>query len=397
MSLATLNRPLNMGIVGGGSDSFIGKVHRIAAQLDGKIKLVAGALSIDPKIALQSGKDLFLSENRTYLNYQDMVAKEASLPAGERIDFVAVVTPDDTHVPISLAFLEAGINVMCEKPVAVTLEDAHRLRDTVRKTGRIFGIMHGYTGYPLVRHARAIVRSGKIGQVYKIIAEYPQDWILPHGDDKPQIAGWRMDPKYGKSLSMGDIGIHAAHLARFITGLEIDTLNADLQTYTPGGRRDDDGNVLVRYKAQGDAPAAHGIIYASQVSAGEENALTIRIYGSKGGIEWHQENPNQLILKTKAEPTQILTRAQPYLDKLAGGLNGRNQRIPTGHPEGFIEAFANIYLDFADDVAALAQGQKPAAEPIYPDIDDAVFGKTFVEYATRSNESGEKWLKFPEI
>jgi predicted dehydrogenase len=378
-----------MGIVGGGSDAFIGKVHRIAAQLDGKIKLVAGALSIDPKIAVQSGKDLFLDEKRTYLNYEEMIAKEAKLPEGERIDFVSVVTPDDTHVPISIAFLEAGFSVFCEKPVSVTLEDAHKLRDTVRKTGRAFAIMHGYTGYPLVRHARAIVREGQIGQIYKVIAEYPQDWILPRGDAPLHLAGWRMDPKFGKSLSMGDIGIHAAQLARFITGFEIDTLNADLQTYTPGGRRDDDGNVLVRYKG-----GAHGIIYASQVSAGEENGLTIRIYGSKGAIEWHQENPNQLLVKTQGQPTQILTRAQPYLHP---SVPARNTRMPTGHPEGLIEAFANIYLDFADDVVSLAETGKLLPEHIYPDINDAVFGKTFVEYATRSNEASEKWLPFPAI
>jgi predicted dehydrogenase len=376
-----------MGIVGGGSDAFIGKVHRVAAQLDGKIKLVAGALSIDPKIAVQSGKDLFLCEKRTYLNYQDMVAKEAALPADERIDFVAVVTPDDTHVPISIAFLEAGFSVFCEKPVSVTLEDAQKLRDTVRKTGRAFAIMHGYTGYPLIRHARAIVREGKIGQIYKIIAEYPQDWILPRGDAPLHLAGWRMDPKFGKSLSMGDLGIHAAQLARFITGLEIDALNADLQTYTPGGRRDDDGNVLIRYKG-----GAHGILYASQVSAGEENGLSIRIYGSKGGIEWHQEQPNQLLLKTQGQPTQILTPAQPYLAPSA-----QISRMPTGHPEGLIEAFANIYVNFGEDVAALAQGGKVSEDHIYPDINDAVFGKTFVEYATRSNESTEKWLPFPAI
>ncbi|MDR1497121.1 MAG: Gfo/Idh/MocA family oxidoreductase [Puniceicoccales bacterium] len=387
MSLASLNRPLRMGIVGGGSDAFIGKVHRVAAQLDGKIRLVAGALSIDPQVAVQSGKDLFLDPKRVYLNYQDMLAAEVALPADERVDFVSVVTPDDTHVPISIAFLEKGFSIFCEKPVSVTLDDAHKLRDTVRKTGRAFAIMHGYTGYPLVRHARTLVRGGKLGKIYKIIAEYPQDWILPRGDAPLHLAGWRMDPKFGKSLSMGDIGIHAAQLARFITGLDIEAVNADLQTYTPGGRRDDDGNVLIRYKG-----GAHGILYASQVSAGEENGLTIRIYGEKGGIEWHQEQPNSLLLKTQGAPTQILTPAQPYLDPSA-----RISRMPTGHPEGLIEAFANLYRDFAEDVAAVQQGGTVSTDHIYPDIDDAVFGKTFVEYATRSNESSEKWLPFPAI
>jgi predicted dehydrogenase len=378
-----------MGIVGGGSDAFIGKVHRMAAQLDSKIRLVAGALSIDPKIAVQSGKDLFLDPKRVYLTYKEMVAAEKALPAEERIDFVAVVTPDDTHVEIATAFLNIGVSVVCEKPVSVKHKDALALRETVKKTGLAFAIMHGYTGYPLVRHARALVRNGGIGKIYKIIAEYPQDWILPRGDAPLHLAGWRMDPKFGTSLSMGDIGIHAAQLVRFVTGLDIETLSADLRTYTPGGRRDDDGNVLVRYKG-----GAHGVIYASQVSAGEENGLTIRIYGSKGGIEWHQENPNQLIVKTQGEPSKILTRAQPYLD---ASIPARNTRMPTGHPEGLIEAFANIYLDFADDVAAIAEGGKVSKTHLYPDIEDAVFGKTFVDTAIESNKSKEKWTKFPKV
>jgi predicted dehydrogenase len=367
----------------------------MAAQLDGKIRLVAGALSVDPKVSEQSGKDLFLDPARVHPNYKAFVKAEAALPPGEKIDFVSVVTPDDTHVEIALAFLNIGVSVFCEKPVAVKLADALKLRDAVKKTGRAFAIMHGYTGYPLVRHARAFVRNGGIGEIYKVIAEYPQDWILPRGDAPLHLAGWRMDPKYGSSLSMGDIGIHAAHLARFITGLELDAVNADLQTFTPGGRRDDDGNVLLRYKPKaGSKVRPHGILYASQVSAGEENGISIRVYGSKGGIEWHQENPNVLLHKVQGEPTKVLTRAQPYLD---ASIPARNTRMPTGHPEGLIEAFANIYLDFADDVIALAEGKKVSKDHIYPDIDDAIFGKVFVDTAIKSGKSTSKWEKFPKV
>lgn len=376
-------------MVGGGADAFIGAVHRSAAFLDGQAELVAGAFSSSAKKSTASGKQLFVDPARSYSDYQTMAAEEKKLPAGERIDFVSIVTPNFLHFPVAKTFLEAGFHVVCDKPVTFTLAEAKALKKIIAKTGKIFALTHNYTGYPMVREAKELVRRGKLGKIQKIVVEYPQDWLIsPLEKSGQKQADWRTDPKRaGISCCMGDIGTHAENLARYVSGLEIESLCAELTTFVPGRKLEDDGNVLIRYKG-----GAKGILYASQISAGEENALSLRVYGTKGGLEWHQEDPNELILKSVGQPRQILRRGNGYLSKAAQDAS----RLPPGHPEAFIEAFANIYQGAFAAIRAAERG-RPLKNPDFPGIDDGIVGMAFIETVVKSSKSTQKWTKFPKF
>lgn len=384
----SLDRRLWMGMVGGGHGAFIGGVHRMAAALDGRIELVAGAFSADPEKSRQSGADLFLDPQRVYGSYQAMAKQEAALPADQRIDFVSIVARNDLHFDVAKTFLEAGFNVICEKPLAYSLEQGKQLQAIVEQTGKVFALTHNYTGYPMVKEARAMVQAGKLGRILKIVAEYPQGYAITALKDQADraISNWRMDPNVsGVSNCIGDIGSHAENLVGYITGLEIDELAADLSTFIPGRPLDDDGNLLIRF-----AGGAKGILYASQISTGDENNLNIRVYGTDASLEWHQEHPNELILKFAEQPRQIHRRGNVY----NGGACAGSTRLPFGHPEAFIEAFANVYLGAAEAIADEVQGNYPRSEGYdFPDIDDGVKGMAFIEAAVRSSENNAAWTK----
>jgi predicted dehydrogenase len=380
-----------MGMVGGGRGAFIGGVHRMAANLDGRIELVAGCFSSDPGKSRLSGRDLFLDPNRVYGSYREMVEREAALPRDQRIDFVSIVTRNDTHVAVASAFLGAGFNVVCDKPLGRTLAEGLRLRATVRRSGKVFAVTHNYTGYPMVKEAREIVRAGKLGTILKVVVEYPQGYAITAlgSTAEGKISNWRMDPSIaGASNCMGDIGTHAENLARYITGLEIDEVCAELSTFIPGRPLDDDGSVLVRYKG-----GAKGILYASQVSNGDENGLTIRAYGTKSSLEWHQEHPNELLVKEVDKPQVTYRRGNVYLSKPAQAAT----RLPFGHPEAFIEAFANVYLGAAEAIADEVSGKQPKRAYDFPTIDDGVLGMAFIETVVKSSKSKAKWTKFPQV
>ncbi len=379
-------------MVGGGRGAFIGQVHRMAANLDGKIELVAGAFSSDPEKSRLSGEDFFLDPSRVYGSYQEMAREEAALPEDERIDFVSIVVRNNLHFDVANTFLRAGFHVICDKPMTFNLEQGLELRDIVSETGLVFALTHNYTGYPMVKEARRMVQDGELGRILKIVAEYPQGYAVGdvEGDGQGQISNWRSDPKVaGASNCMGDIGTHAHNLVRYVCGLEIDEMCAELTAFIPGRELDDDGNNLIRFKG-----GAKGIIYASQISNGDENALSIRAYGTKASIEWHQEDPNDLIVKYANAPRQVYRRGNDYL----GAAAKANTRTPFAHPEGFIEAFANIYLAAAAAIADRIDG-KPAPDEGYdfPTVDDGVAGMAFIETAVKSSKSNEKWIKFPEL
>ena len=381
-------RKLRYGMVGGGQNAFIGAVHRLAANLDGQIELVAGAFSSDAENSRITGEQLFLNPKRVYGSYAEMAKAEAALPAAERIDFVSIVTPNFLHAPVATAFLKAGFHVVCDKPMTLTLKEAKMLRETARKTGKVFALTHNYTGYPMVKEARELVRSGKLGKILKVVAEYPQGWLL----DKIEAAGqkqaaWRADPKKaGASCCVGDIGTHAENLGRYITGLKIDELCAEFTTFIPGRKLEDDANMLVRYRG-----GAKGVLHCSQISCGEENNLNIRVYGTKGSLAWQQEHPNELKFIPKDEPAKILRRGNNYLSATAKKFT----RLPFGHPEAFIEAFANIYLEAVAAVRARIDNKK--GEFDFPTVDDGVEGMAFIETAVKSAHAGAKWTKFPKI
>ena len=384
----SLNRKLRMGMVGGGRGAFIGSVHRMAAALDGRIELVAGAFSADPEKSRLSGEDLFLDASRVYGSYQEMAEKEAALPADQRMDFVSIVARNDLHFEVAKTFLEAGFNVVCEKPLAYSLEQGRQLREIVKATGKVFGLTHNYTGYPMVKEARAMVAAGKLGRILKIVAEYPQGYAITAMKEQEDgaISNWRMDPAVsGVSNCIGDIGSHAENLGRYITGLEIEELAAELSTFIPGRPLDDDGNMLIRYKG-----GAKGILYASQISTGDENNLNIRVYGTDASLEWHQEHPNELIVKFAEEPRQIHRRGNVY----NGEECQKFTRLPFGHPEAFIEAFANVYLGVADAIADEVSGNYPSADGYdFPSIDDGVEGMAFIEAAVRSSQNNSAWTR----
>ena len=380
------SRKLRMGMVGGGKDAFIGAVHRLAANLDGRIELVAGAFSSNPAKSRESGEHLLLNPNRVYDTYEAMAQAETKLPAHQRIDFVSIVTPNFAHFPAARTFLQAGFNVVCDKPMTLNLDEALELREVVRKSGKVFALTHNYTGYPMVKEARELVNSGEIGKILKIVAEYPQGWLLnPIDQEGQKQASWRTDPeRAGASGCIGDLGTHAENLARYVTGLEIDELCADFSTFVEGRRLEDDGNMLLRYKG-----GARGVLYASQISAGEENNLVIRVYGTKGSLEWHQEHPNELVVKFQDAPRKTYRRGNSYVSDAAKKFT----RLPFGHPEAFIEAFANIYLEAARAIEAEVMGQ-PSPEGLdFPTVDDGVEGMAFIATAVRSAKEGGAWTK----
>jgi predicted dehydrogenase len=375
-------------MVGGGQNAFIGAVHRMAANLDGQIELVAGAFSSDAANSRTTGKQLFLDPKRVYATYAEMAEREAALPADERIDFVSIVTPNFLHAPVATVFLKRGFHVVCDKPMTLTLAEAKVLRETVRRTGKVFALTHNYTGYPMVKEARELVRSGKLGRILKIVAEYPQGWLLDKLETTGQKqAAWRADPKKaGSSCCLGDIGTHAENLGRYITGLQIDSLCAEFTTFIPGRKLEDDANLLLRYKG-----GAKGVLHCSQISCGEENNLNIRVYGTLGSLAWQQEHPNELKYIPKGEPARILRRGNDYVSSAAKKFT----RLPFGHPEAFIEAFANIYLEAIGAIRASIAGKRVAGD--FPTVEDGVIGMAFLETAVKSAKSNAKWTKFSRI
>lgn len=380
-----------MGMVGGGTDAFIGAIHRIAANMDGLIELVCGALSINPEIAQESGRRLFLPEDRTYLTFQEMLEKESQMPADKRMDFVTIVTPNFAHFAPAMLALEKGFNVVIEKPITFTIDEARQLKQKVEETGLSLLLTHTYSGYPMVKQAKQMVKDGVLGKVRKVYAEYAQGWLskLSEREGNAQAA-WRTDPtKSGKSGCMGDIGTHAAHLSEYITGLKITHLCADLNIVVEGRNLDDDGNVLLKFDN-----GANGVLMASQVAAGEENALKVRVYGEKGSIEWAQQEPNTLIVRWLDQPTQILRAGSNYGDRLSSYAT-HNCRTPGGHPEGYLEAFGNLYRNFALALSAKIDGVEPKLETLdYPSVDDGIRGMAFIDNVVRSSASSEKWTTF---
>ncbi len=380
-----MKRKIRMGMVGGGPGAFIGSVHRMAARLDGKIDLICGTFSSDRAKSLATAAELFLPETRCYKNYQEMMEFESALPADERIDCVSIVTPNKTHYDIAMKALEHGFHVICEKPMTFTLEQAKALSVKVKESGLIFALTHNYTGYPMVKQARAMIKAGELGEIRKIVAEYPQGWLGDAIEDTSKQAGWRVDPSQaGISCCMGDIGSHAENLTEYVTGLKITELCADLTTFVPGRILDDDGNVLVRFDN-----GARGVLYASQISTGEENGLKLRVYGTKGAIEWLQEKPETLIFKRNNQPQQIFRRNWAGTLPEAAGAS----RIPAGHPEGFIEAFANIYSQFADAISAKLDLDKDFV-PDFPTVEDGLRGMAFIDAVVKSSKSEQKWINF---
>jgi predicted dehydrogenase len=371
-----LNRKVRYGMVGGGPGAFIGAVHRKAAALDGEIELVAGAFSSDAMKSRRQGEQLFLDPTRVYGSWREMIDGESKLPVGERIDFVTIVTPNVSHFEIAKGFIEAGFHVVCDKPMTTTLENAEELCRLVQKHKTVFAVTYTYTGYPMVKQARELVRQGKLGEIRKIVAEYPQGWLA----GATGISMWRLDPKLaGISSAVGDIGVHAWYLSRYIAGVEIESVCADLTTFGSGYELEDDANLLVHYEG-----GARGIIYSSQMSVGEENGLRVRIYGTKAGLDWRQENPNYLELLHGNGPVHVYRRGNDYLDPIVKHAS----RLPFGHPEAFIEAFANIYLNAARTMAARIAGHKPGEfDTDFPTVQDGARGVHFIEKAI---ESGKK-------
>jgi predicted dehydrogenase len=381
-----LNRKLRMGLIGGGQGAFIGRVHSIAATLDGRAALVAGALSSDPGRARASAPDYDIPPQRGYGSYQEMVAAESKLPADQRIDFVTVATPNHTHYEIARAFAEAGFNVVCDKPLTFDLAQAEDLARIVERTGVVFAVTHNYTGYPLVRQARDMVRSGELGTVNAVRAFYVQGWLRTRLESQGmKQADWRTDPKRsGAAGCFGDIGTHAYNLGRFITGLLPEQVSCHLKTFEAGRRLDDYGTAVIRYNG-----GALGTVTASQISHGRENDLWIEVDGTKAALEWHQEEPNKMIVRVNGKPHQIYTRAGgPYLGQTAG----QSSRLPSGHPEAFLEAFANIYTAAFADMIARATGHKVnAADSLYPNVTDGVDGMNFVTQCVASSAAEGAW------
>lgn len=370
-------RPLRLGMVGGGKDAFIGAVHRMAARLDGNFTLTAGALSSSPGKAKESGRALGLSDDRNYGSWQEMLAGERALRDSERIQAVAIVTPNDVHYPVALAFVEAGFNVICDKPLTTDSQQADELVRAVERAGTIFGVTYNYTGYPMVKQARDMVEDGRLGELRKVIVEYNQGWLATRLEDQgAKQAEWRTDPaRSGAGGAIGDIGSHAENLVATITGLETEAVCAELTSFVPGRRLDDDANLLIRYRG-----GARGVLIASQVEVGEENDLRVRVYGSEGSLAWRQEDPNHLIYKPLEGPAQTYTRnGGGYLS----ASSGAHSRLPSGHPEAFIEAFANVY----GNIAAAIRGKSGD----YPTVLEGARGVHFIELAIASSRSDQKW------
>jgi predicted dehydrogenase len=377
-------RRIRLGMVGGGEGAFIGAVHRIAARIDDHYELVAGALSSTHEKSLRSAAALGLA--RAYPDYRTMAREEAARPDG--IEAVAIVTPNDQHAPAAQAFLEAGIHVICDKPVTTTLADAQRLSALAQSRGRLFAVTYNYSGYPMVRHARRMVREGALGQIRLVQVEYVQDWLTePLEATGQKQAAWRTDPKRsGAGGCVGDIGTHAYQLAGFVTGLQPTQLCAELSTFVPGRALDDNVQVMLRY-----ANGARGLLWASQVAPGNENGLRLRVYGDKGGLEWRQEHPNQLHWSPFAQATQTIARGTGAANADAA----RVTRLPSGHPEGYLEGFATVYSEIAQALQAAREGRAAPADVVFPTIVDGVHGMAFIEAAVRSAAEGARWVEVP--
>ncbi|MCX7043973.1 MAG: Gfo/Idh/MocA family oxidoreductase [Candidatus Sumerlaeota bacterium] len=390
--MAEIGRNLKWGMVGGGPGAFIGEVHRKAARMDGGIELVAGAFHIDPNLSKEMGKSQHLDPKRAYNNYKEMLDGELALPVGQRVDFVSVCTPNNWHFPIARDFLKAGFHVICEKPMTFNVKEAKELKKLVEKTGKVFAVSHNYTGYPMVKLARDMIRKGELGQIRKIIVQYPQGWLATAVEKSgSQQASWRTDPKQsGAGGCVGDIGTHAENLAEYITGLRIQEICAELTTFVPGRKLDDDVNCLVKFDK-----GAKGILHASQIAIGEENGIAIWIYGSEKSVEWHQEHPNYLYVKQMNGPVEVWRRGNPYIAEKSPAA-GRATRLPFGHPEAFIEAFANIYQNIAATIRCKIAGEKPTElENDFPKVDDGLRGMVFIETVIKSANSKSKWTKMP--
>lgn len=382
-----MKNKLRMGMVGGGIGAFIGGVHRIAAAMDGEIELVCGAFSSSPEKSRASGAELGLAPDRCYEHFEEMIRREKKLHPDKRMHFVSIVTPNHLHFAPAKLALQNGFPVICDKPLSFNMKEAIALEKLVAQSGLVFALTHNYTGYPMVKQARQMIRHGELGPIRKVVVEYPQGWLsTPLEESGQKQADWRTDPaRSGIAGAMGDIGTHAENLAEYITGLQITELCADISAFVPGRRLDDDGNVLLRFEN-----GAKGILHASQIAAGEENNLNIRVYGEKGGLEWRQMEPNTLLVKWLDRPTQVYRTG-------VGPLYPEAQvhtRIPAGHPEGYLEAFANIYRNFARALRAQAAGETPDPMLDFPSVRDGVRGMRFIEKVIESGNSRQKWVKF---
>jgi predicted dehydrogenase len=384
-----MKRKLRMGMIGGGKDAFIGSIHRIAANMDGLVELVCGALSINKDIAVDSGRSLFLPEDRIYTNYEEMLEKESLLPEDQRMDFVTIVTPNFAHYPPAIMALDKGFHVVIEKPITVSLEEAKSLKEKLDETGLILCLTHTYTGFPMVKQAKELIANGALGKIRKVYVDYKQGWLSRLSEREAGNAGaaWRTDPKKsGKSGVMGDIGTHAFNLAEYITGLKVTQLCADLNIVVEGRALDDDGGVFLKFDN-----GSSGVLTATQIAAGEENNLSIRVYGENGGIEWHQQEPNTLIVKWLDKPMEVLRAGTPFV----GSLAKQNQRTPGGHPEGYLEAFGNIYRNFAHTLSARINNTTVDSSIVeFPSITEGIRGMAFIENVVKSHESTEKWTTY---
>jgi len=378
-----------MGMVGGGNGAFIGAIHRIAAVMDGQIEMVCGCFSSNPENSKASGLSYYLPENRIYSSYQEMYEKEAQLPEGERMDFVIIVTPNHVHFDPAMQAFEHGFNVVLDKPMTFTLDEALKLKSKMEETGLLLALTHTYAGYPAVKQAKQMVAEGQLGKIRKIFVEYPQGWLSEKAEDAGNVqASWRTDPtRSGKAGAMGDIGTHAHHLAEYITGLKVTELCAELNIFVPGRLLDDDGAVLLRFDS-----GARGVLVATQIAAGEENALKIRVYGENGGLEWSQMEPNSLILKWSKKPMEIYRTGTGFM----GSAAVANTRTPGGHPEGYLEAFANIYRNFSFHLRAKMNGEQPKPEWLdYPGIEDGIRGMQFIDAVVKAGYNDDvKWIPF---
>lgn len=375
-------------MVGGGKDAFIGAIHRLAFHMDGQAELVAGALSVNPEVAVQSGEELFLSPERIYTDYKVMLEKEATMPPEKRVDFITIVTPNFLHFEPAMLALEYGFDVVVEKPITFTLEEAKLLEAKVKSTGRTLLLCHTYTGYPMVKQARQLIRSGILGAIRKVYVEYPQGWLSTSLEKTNHAqAAWRTDPKRsGKAGAMGDIGTHAFNLAEYVSGLQVTKICADVNTVVEGRMLDDDGAALLKFNN-----GASGVLMATQVAAGSENNVKIRLFGEKGGIEWQQEDANTMLVKWLDRPAEVYRAGTGYADSFAK----HNARTPAGHPEGYLEAFANLYRNFISTIRARANGQTASEEMLdFPSVVQGVRGMAFIEHVIASGQSEQKWIDF---
>lgn len=381
-----MTKKLKMGMIGGGPGAFIGAVHRMAANLDGQFELVCGSFSSDPKKSIRTGHELFLDSKRVYKSFSEMMKKEKSLPEDVRMEVVSIVTPNYVHFEPAKLALENGFHVIIDKPLTLTLAEAKQLKKVVDKTGLILALTHTYTGYPMVKEAKQLVKSGKLGKIRKIYVEYQQGWLSAPADKNNKQASWRMDPKKsGLGGAIGDIGTHAANLAEYITSSSITEVCAELNTIVKDRVLDDDAAMLLHFEN-----GASGVLVATQVAAGKENGLAIKVFGEKGGLEWQQEEPNSLTVRWLDKPMEVYRAGMPYLSKAAKEFT----RTPSGHPEGYLEAFANIYSSFAKAVVDYKKGKMVNASLYdYPDVEDGVRGMAFIEAAVKSSASKQKWVK----